>query len=63
MHPEKKLGAVNTEFVLNRFKEKNFARGANRGQIKACEELGLSLQEFTAMCLGAMQNMSKELGL
>lgn len=63
MHPEKKLEALNTEFVLNRFREKGFARGANREQIKACQEFGLSLEDFITICLEAMKEMSGELGL
>jgi len=64
IRPEKKLSAIDTQFVLNRFGEKSFARGANRDQIRACEEeLGLSLQEFTDISLTAMQGISGELGL
>ncbi len=63
MHPDKKLASVDTQFILNRFKEKRFAAGANREQIKSCEELGLSLQEFIAICLNAMKEISEDLGL
>lgn len=63
MHPEKRLLAVDTEFVLRRFKEKRFAAGANREQINACQELGLEISEFVTICLGAMQRISQELGL
>jgi hypothetical protein len=63
MHPSKKIGQIDTEFVLNRFKEKRFAAGANREQIKTCEALGLSLEEFVGIGVGAMQGISQELGL
>lgn len=63
MHPQRSLEAVDTKFVLNRFKEKSFARGANRDQIRSCEELGLSLQEFISLCLEAMKEIREELGL
>lgn len=63
MHPEKSLKAVDTNFVLNRFKEKRFAKGANREQIKSCEELGLDLKKFISICLEAMRGISNELGL
>ena len=63
MHPTKKLENVDTQFVLNRFKEKRFAAGANRDTIMTCESLGLSLEEFTAISLEAMQSVSDELGL
>ena len=64
IRPEKKLAAIDTQFVLNRMKEKSFARGANRDQIKACEaELGLSLEEFVETGVKAMQGISEDLGL
>ena len=64
IRPEKKLAAIDTQFVLNRMKEKSFARGANREQIRACEqELGLTLEEFVGISLKAMQEISDELGL
>jgi len=63
MHPEKKLEALTSEFVLNRFKEKSFARGANRQQIKMCQEFGLSLENFITLCLEAMKGISSDLGL
>ncbi|MBL7197416.1 MAG: HDIG domain-containing protein [Candidatus Omnitrophica bacterium] len=63
MHPEKCLKAVDTQFILNRFKEKSFSRGANREQIKTCERLGISLERFIAICLDAMKEINKELEL
>lgn len=63
MHPTKKLVAVDTDFVLRRFRDKRFAAGANREQILKCTELGLSLEEFTSICLKAMQEISRQLGL
>ena len=63
MHPTKKLKDVDTQFVLNRFKEKRFAAGANRDTIKTCEKLGLSLDEFITISLEAMKGVADELGL
>ncbi len=63
IHPEKKLEPLDTDFLMRRFKEKHFARGANREQIKACEELGLNLEEFLSISLEAMKKISKDLGL
>ncbi|MBS4021838.1 MAG: HDIG domain-containing protein [Dethiobacter sp.] len=63
IHPDKKLASIDTQFVLNRFGEKQFARGADREQIKTCSELGLGLEEFIAVSLEAMQNAAGELGL
>lgn len=63
MHPTKKIANVDTGFVMNRFKEKRFAAGADRDQIRKGEEIGLSLEEFVGICLGAMQGVARELGL
>ncbi len=63
MHPTKKLENVDTGFVLNRFKEKRFAAGADRDSIKTCESLGLSLEEFISISLEAMTGAADELGL
>jgi putative nucleotidyltransferase with HDIG domain len=63
VHPEKKLAPLDTRFILNRFKEKSFAKGAKRENILTCSELGLELEEFIAICLGAMQGIAKDLGL
>lgn len=61
--PEKKLGAIDTAFVVHRMGEKSFAKGANRDIIRACSELGLSVEEFVAIGLSAMQRIHEELGL
>lgn len=63
IRPEKKLEAVTVEFLMNRFHEKSFARGAKREQIAACSEIGLTLEEFLAIALKAMQEIHEELGL
>jgi putative nucleotidyltransferase with HDIG domain len=63
MHPSKKIGAIDAEFVLKRFKEKRFAAGANREQIRSCQDMGVSLEEFVAISLAAMQGIAQELGL
>ena len=61
--PGKKLASVTSEKVLNRFKEKAFARGANREQIKTCSDMGISLEEFVSIGLEAMQIRAAEIGL
>jgi putative nucleotidyltransferase with HDIG domain len=63
IRPEKKLAAVDVPFLMKRFNEKAFARGANRETMKACAELGLSLEEFMELGLEAMQGIAKELKL
>ncbi|MEO0074622.1 MAG: HDIG domain-containing metalloprotein [candidate division WOR-3 bacterium] len=63
MHPEKKLVKIDKDFVLRRYKEKNFAKGANREQIAKCTEIGLTLEEFTDICIQAMSSIAQDLGL
>jgi putative nucleotidyltransferase with HDIG domain len=62
MHPTKKISDVDTKFVLNRFKEKRFAAGADRDTIRTCENIGLSLEEFVTISLDAMKTIADELG-
>jgi len=62
--PSKKIADLTPENVLNRFKEKAFARGANREIIKKSEELlNLKLEEFVKMGLEAMQKIAAQMGL
>lgn len=61
--PDKKLAGVDREFVLKKFKEKGFAKGSNREQIKTCSELGLELEELIDMGLEAMKEIHEDLGL
>jgi putative nucleotidyltransferase with HDIG domain len=63
MHPTKKLKNVDTDFVMNRFKEKRFAAGANRDQIKTCDQIGIGLETFIDISLKAMQDIDTQLGL
>jgi len=63
MHPTRKLKNVDATFVMNRFKEKRFAAGASREDIKTCQEIGLELEKFVEIVLGAMQGIAGELGL
>ena len=63
IRPEKKLELIDVPFLLNRFHEKSFARGANRELIASCSEMGLTLEEFISIGLKAMQDIHEELGL
>jgi predicted hydrolase (HD superfamily) len=62
--PSRKIADLTVENVLNRFKEKSFARGTRREDIALCKEkLGLELKEFIEIGLRAMQKISSVLGL
>lgn len=63
IHPDKRLASIDVPFVLNRFGEKSFARGADREAISSCTDFGLELEEFIALGLGAMQGIADDLGL
>lgn len=64
VHPGKKLAPLTAEYILNRFGEKSFARGARRESILLCEEkLGIPLKEFISIVLKSMQEISGDLGL
>lgn len=63
IHPEKKLKALDTEFILNRYRDSSFAKGADRDVIASSKDLDLELKEFVELALKAMQNISAELEL
>jgi putative nucleotidyltransferase with HDIG domain len=63
MHPSKKLASLDLQRMKKRFGEKNFAKGANRDQIRECEKMGVELDGFLDICLSSMQGISEELGL
>lgn len=63
VYPDKKLSSVKAKSVKKRYKEKAFARGANRVIIAECEALGIPLGEFCELSLAAMQDIAGELGL
>jgi len=62
--PSKKIADLKVESILKRFKEKAFARGANREIIfKSKEYLDLSLEDFIKIGLEAMKGIAVDLGL
>ncbi len=63
VYPDKKLSSVKPKSVRKRFKEKAFARGADREIIRECEIPGLEVNEFCDLALIAMQGIADDLGL
>jgi predicted hydrolase (HD superfamily) len=61
--PDKKLGGLTAQSVLKRFAEARFAKGANREQIAACSELGVTLEDFIEMGLTAMKAIAGDIDL
>jgi lysyl-tRNA synthetase class 2 len=64
VRPDKKLASVEVKSVLKKFNTPSFAAAVDREQIKLCEEkLGIKLEDFIALILKSMQNISDTLGL
>ncbi len=63
VQPDKKLAGVKPESVIKRMKKKDFARNVSREIILECGKLGLSLEEFVAISVRAMQGIAGQLGL
>ena len=63
VRPDKKIEGLKLKSLKKRFKEKAFARGASRDQMKSCEEFGLNLEEFLQLSLDAMKGIADKLGL
>ncbi|MFW2365707.1 MAG: HDIG domain-containing metalloprotein [Desulforhopalus sp.] len=63
VNPAKQLSAVKPKSVKKRYKEKAFARGADRQIIAECELAGIPLADFCELSLAAMQGIADEIGL
>ena len=64
IRPSKSTSDLTVESIKKKMKDKRFAAAVNRDQIRACErELDLSLDEFLAICLGAMDAIRNDIGL
>ena len=63
VYPDKKLASVKVKSVTKRMKEKAFAASVRRENILECEKIGLPLEEFAALALGAMQQIHEQIGL
>ncbi len=63
VRPDKKLASVDADYLLKKFGEKAFARGADRDQIRTCSEIGLELEEFLSIALKSMQEIADEIEL
>ena len=63
VYPDKKLASVKPKSVRKRYKEKQFAAGADRGIIAECEIIGIPVPDFCDLSLAAMQEISSDLGL
>ncbi len=64
VRPSKKLAEVTVQSVLKKMKDKSFARGVNREDLRrGAEELGIPLEEHIGVVLEAMKAIAPQLGL
>ena len=63
VYPDKKLTSVKVKSITKRMKERSFAASVNRDVIMECEKLGITIDEFAQISLGAMCKISDQLGL
>jgi putative nucleotidyltransferase with HDIG domain len=61
--PSKKLAEVKVKTVKKKFKDKDFARGADRERILFCEKLGVPKEKFFEIALEGLKNYAEEIGL
>lgn len=62
--PSKKIAEVEAGSVKKKLKDKAFARGVNRDDVRrGAEELAIPLDEHIATCIAALQSIASELGL
>jgi putative nucleotidyltransferase with HDIG domain len=62
--PSKSIFEVEPDSVKRKLKDKAFARGVNRDDVrKGAEELGVPIEEHIAFCIAAMRTAADALGL
>lgn len=61
--PSKKLADVRVETVAKKFKDKDFARGAERERILVCEEIGIPREKFFEITLNGLKAIASDIGL
>ncbi len=62
VRPDKSIHNLEVKSVMKKFKDKAFARGCNRDDIRmGAEEIGISLDQHIANCIEAMKPLSKQL--
>jgi putative nucleotidyltransferase with HDIG domain len=61
--PSKKLADVKVETVAKKFKDKDFARGAERDRILVCEEIGIPKEKFFEIALNGLRSAASDIGL
>ena len=61
--PSKKLSDVKLETLINKYKDKSFAKGCNRKQIELCTDTGFEIEMFLELSLNALKKTADQLDL
>ena len=61
--PSKKLAEVKVKTVKKKFKDKDFARGADRERIVFCEKIGVPKEIFFEIALDGLKKYAADIGL
>jgi putative nucleotidyltransferase with HDIG domain len=61
--PSKKLADVKVESIAKKFRDKDFARGAERDRILVCEEIEIPREKFFEIALNGLKSVASEIGL
>jgi predicted hydrolase (HD superfamily) len=62
VRPDKSIFNLEVKSVMKKFKDKAFARGCNRDDIRlGAEEIGIPLEQHTANCIEAMKPLSQQI--
>ena len=61
--PSKKLAEVKVKTVKKKFKDKDFARGADRERMLFCEEIDVPREKFFEIALDGLKKYAAEIGL
>ena len=61
--PSKKLSDVELKTLINKYKDKSFAKGCNRKRIELCEDVGLDVNTFLELSLNALKKNADSLGV
>jgi len=61
--PSKKLVDVNVGSVARKFKDKDFARGADRERMLFCEQIGIPRDKFFEVALNGLREAASQIGL
>jgi predicted hydrolase (HD superfamily) len=64
VRPSRSFGDLEVSSVKKKLKDKAFARGVNRDDVRVgAEELGVPLDEHIAACIAALRPVEQTLGL